>query len=212
MGRRLPTKQSGHKICIVCEGDEEYDYVSRLKELQVWSRQYSVKPKNAGSIDNIAAIYQDAYTNDNYEAVLIFCDTELAPYEQYNRLKGKLTELFGTVEAAAAVIFFCNPCTMQIILSHFEKVRLKSNQKSTNRQIIERLTSVKDYRATEQQRGAITKKITAENYLLLKDNLKGLSSEDNEIPSTNFLKLLSCLESNDIGWIKELSKLLESEG
>ena len=96
MGRRLPTKQSGHKICIVCEGDEEYDYVSRLKELQVWSRQYSVKPKNAGSIDNIAAIYQDAYTNDNYEAVLIFCDTELAPYEQYNRLKGKLTELFGT--------------------------------------------------------------------------------------------------------------------
>ena len=93
MGRRLPTKQSGHKICIVCEGDEEYDYLSRLKELQVWSKQYSVKPKNAGSIDNIAAIYQDAYTNDNYEAVLIFCDTELAPYEQYNRLKGKLTEL-----------------------------------------------------------------------------------------------------------------------
>lgn len=186
MGRRLPTKQSGHKICIVCEGDEEYDYVSRLKELQVWSRQYSVKPKNAGSIDNIAAIYQDAYTNDNYEAVLIFCDTELAPYEQYNKLKGKLTELFGTSEAAAAVIFFCNPCTMQIILSHFEKVRLKSNQKSANRPIIERLTSVKDYRAIKQQRGAITKKITAENYALLKDNIKDLSLRDKEVPSSNF--------------------------
>lgn len=46
-------------------------------------------------VSNIAAIYQDAYMNDNYETVFIFCDTELAPYEQYNRLKGKLTELFG---------------------------------------------------------------------------------------------------------------------
>ena len=211
MGRRVPVKQGGHKIYIVCEGDEEYDYLSRLKELQVWSKQYSVKLKNAGSIDNIAAIYQDAYTNDNYEAVFIFCDTELAPYEQYNRLKGKLTELFGTGEAAAAVIFFCNPCTTQIILSHFEKVRLSSNQKSTNRPIIERLTSVKDYRATEQQRGAITKKITAENYALLKDNIKDLSLKDNEVPSSNFLRLLSYLENNDTGWIKELSELLESE-
>ena len=211
MGRRLPMKQSGHKIYIVCEGDEEYDYLSRLKELQVWSKQYSVKLKNAGSIDNIAAIYQDAYTNDNYEAVFIFCDTELAPYEQYNKLKGKLIELFGTSEAAAAVIFFCNPCTMQIILSHFEKVRLKSNQKSANRPIIERLTSVKEYRATEQQRGAITKKITAENYALLKDNIKGLSSRDNEIPSSNFMRLLSYLENDDTGWIKELSELLEGE-
>ena len=100
---------------------------------------------------------------------------------------------------------------MQIILSHFEKVRLKSNQKSTNRPIIERLTSVKDYRATEQQRGAITKKITAENYALLKDNIKDLSLRDKEVPSSNFLRLLSYLENNDTGWIKELSELLESE-
>ena len=88
---------------------------------------------------------------------------------------------------------------------------LRSNQKSINRPAIERLASVKDYRATEQQRGAIAKKITAENYALLKDNLKGLSSKDNETPLTNFLKLLSCLESNNAGWIKELSELLESE-
>ena len=53
--------------------------------------------------------------------------------------------------------------------------------------------------------------MSTENYALLKDNIKGISTEDNEIPSTNFLRLLSCLESNDIGWIKELSELLESE-
>ncbi len=211
MRRRLPMKQSGRKICIVCEGNEEYDYLLRLKELQVWNKQYSVKLKNAGSIDNIAAIYQDAYTNDNYEAVFIFCDTEVAPFDQYNRLKGKITDLFGLSDAAAAVIFFCNPCTMQIILSHFDKVSLRSNQKSANRSTIERITSVKDYRATEQQRTAIAKKITPENYVFLKDNLKRLSSNYNEAPSTNFLQLLSYLESNDTGWINTLSKLLDSE-
>ena len=211
MERRLHMKQSGHKIYIVCEGDEEYDYLSRLKELQVWSKQYSVKLKNAGSIDNIAAIYQDAYMNDNYEAVFIFCDTELAPYAQYNKLKQTLINLFGTSAAATAVVFFCNPCTMQIILSHFKRVRLKSNQKSINGSLIEKLTSVKNYRATERQRTAIVKKITAENYVLLKDNIKELSLNDEEVPSTNFLQLLSYLERNDVGWINKLSTLLEGE-
>ena len=64
---------------------------------------------------------------------------------------------------------------MQIILSHFKRVRLKSNQKSINGSLIEKLTSVKNYRATERQRTAIVKKITAENYVLLKDNIKELS-------------------------------------
>lgn len=72
MKRRLPPKHNGHKICIICEGDEEYDYLTRLKELQVWDKQYSVKIKNAGSIDNIGAMYQNEYSNDNYEVVLIF--------------------------------------------------------------------------------------------------------------------------------------------
>lgn len=53
--------------------------------------------------------------------------------------------------------------------------------------------------------------MSTENYALLKDNIKGISTKDNEVPSTNFLRLLSCLESNDTGWIKALSELLESE-
>ena len=53
--------------------------------------------------------------------------------------------------------------------------------------------------------------LSTENYALLKDNIKGISTKDNEVPSTNFLRLLSCLESNDTCWIKALSELLESE-
>lgn len=197
MKRRLPPKHSGHKICIICEGDEEYDYLSRLKELQVWRKQYSVKIKKAGSIDNISAMYQNEYANDNYELVLIFCDTEITPYEQYERLKQSLTDLFGESEAAQLVIFFANPCTMQVVLSHFEAVKLQSNQKSKNRSLIKRLTGVEDYRAQEQQRDAIMKKITVDNYGALKKNVTSLSNDDKKILSTNFLTLLNYLESDD---------------
>lgn len=53
--------------------------------------------------------------------------------------------------------------------------------------------------------------MSTENYALLKDNIKDLSLRDKEVPSSNFLRLLSYLENNDTGWIKELSELLESE-
>lgn len=35
MKSRLPAFLSKDKICIICEGDEEYDYLNRLKELRV---------------------------------------------------------------------------------------------------------------------------------------------------------------------------------
>lgn len=212
MKRRLPPKHSGHRICIICEGAEEYDYLFRLKELQVWSKQYSVKIKNAGSINNISAMYQNEYANDNYELVLIFCDTEITPYEQYERLKQSLTDLFGELEAAQLVIFFANPCTMQVVLSHFEAVKLQSNQKSKNRSLIKRLTGVEDYRAQEQQRISIMKKITVDNYETLKKNIADLSEDDRRIPSTNFLKLLNYLESEDTAWIKTIENAISNVG
>lgn len=210
MKHRLPPKHIGHKICIICEGDEEYDYLSRLKELRVWSKQFSVKIKNAGSIDNISAMYQNEYANDNYELVLIFCDTEITPYKQYERLKQSLTDLFGESEAAQLVVFFANPCTMQVVLSHFEAVKLQSNQKSKNRSLIKRLTGVEDYRAQEQQRDAIMKKITVDNYGALKKNIASLSNDDKKIPSTNFLTLLNYLESDDTEWIKTIEKAISN--
>ena len=41
-------------ICIICEGNEEFRYLERLKELGVWSEIYAVKLINAESIEKIA--------------------------------------------------------------------------------------------------------------------------------------------------------------
>jgi hypothetical protein len=198
------------KICIICEGYEEYDYIVSLKNLNVWNKVYSIVPKNAKSIDNISAIYQNEYSNDNFDLVLIFCDTEMPPYNKFISLKEKLKKIFGSHKAVQSIIFFANPCTMQIILSHFGLQKLMSNEKNYNSGIIKDLTGVKDYRGAELQRQSLMKKINSMNYIKLKENLKYLGSNEDEPGSTNFLQLLENLESNNTGWIQKIIKKLES--
>lgn len=83
MTNKLPKFQDKHKICIICEGNKEYEYLNRLKELKVWNEQYDISLVNAGGNGNIPARYQDRYQNGTYEVVLIFCDTEKKPHACY---------------------------------------------------------------------------------------------------------------------------------
>lgn len=36
MQNKLPKLYNKHKICVICEGNEEYEYLERLKALKVW--------------------------------------------------------------------------------------------------------------------------------------------------------------------------------
>lgn len=88
MQNKLPKLFDKHKICVICEGNEEYEYHERLKALKVWDAQYEIISDNAGGNGNIPARYQDSYQNGSYELVLVFCDTEKKPYEQYEEFTG----------------------------------------------------------------------------------------------------------------------------
>ena len=63
MTNKLPKFLDNHKICIICEGNEEYEYLNRLKNLKVWNEQYDISLVNAGGNGNIPARYQDRYQN-----------------------------------------------------------------------------------------------------------------------------------------------------
>ena len=80
MTNRHPVFSDRHKICIICEGSEEYDYLERLNFLRVWNEQYEIILDNADGNGNIPARYQDRYQNGSYEVVLVFCDTDKKPY------------------------------------------------------------------------------------------------------------------------------------
>ena len=57
MENKLPPLFDELRICVICEGDEEYDYLSRLKDLNVWNEKYQIIPDNAHGNGNISARY-----------------------------------------------------------------------------------------------------------------------------------------------------------
>ena len=53
MANRLPQISNGIKICIICEGYEELDYIETLKSKAVFSNKYDFITVNAKSINTI---------------------------------------------------------------------------------------------------------------------------------------------------------------
>ena len=206
--RKLPSIKTGCKILIICEGFEEYDYLTKLKECNVWSSAYNIKPRNAKSIDNLIAIYQNEYQNANYDLIVIFCDTEMMPYQQFCQLREALNDFHGN-KAADKLIIFANPCTMQIILSHFDKVKLTSNSKKRNASLIKELIGVDNYIAEENQRKAIMKHINAKNYFNMKNNLNGIAIAYDKVPSTNAVYWFELFEDSNTKWVQEINKKIE---
>jgi hypothetical protein len=194
----------GQRICIICEGYEELEYIEALKSKAGFSDKYEFITVNAKSINTIIARYQEKYQSDSYSLVLVFCDTDRIPSEKYRMLKQKINEFHGR-DVADEIVIFGNPCTMQIILSHFDKIRLTSQSKSVNSEYIEKYTGIKDYKATQEQRKILFNQISRSNYNTMKENIKKLSSNDEIISSSNFLKFIEKFESDEDSWIDEIN-------
>lgn len=201
---RMSNKFAHKKICIISEGFEEYDYLSKLIDCNVFHQNYTLKIKNAKSIDNIYAVYQNEFQNDSYDLILIFCDTEIEPYSQFKNLIKKIDK-FHDKKVAKHILYFANPCTMQIILSHFSSVRLMSNSKAKNSHLIKKLTGVDEYQAKANQRTIIMNQLSAENYSVMKANLSALACEWDVVPSTNFIDLVNKLEQADTTWVNKIT-------
>lgn len=122
-------------------------------------------------------------------------------------MKRKINE-FHDADVADDIVIFGNPCTMQIMLSHFAEVKLTSQSKSVNSEYIEKLVGISNYKATEEQRKEFFSKIKRENYEVMKENIAKLPTNDEEIFSTNFLKFVQYFESEDESWIEEINRKL----
>ena len=205
---RLPKLSHKHKICVICEGFEDYYYFARLLELNLWNDAYEFVAHNAKSASNIPARFQDDYQNDRYEVVLIFCDTDKAPYKEYTKVKEKINHFLNKKKAAEMLTIYANPCTMQIILSHFGVVSLKNQGKKTNAAVIEKWTGVKDYDAHEKQIKAICNQIYKRSYQDMRDRVTEINFPDTESGSTNFIDFLKRFESEDTKWISEIQNYL----
>ena len=208
MPNKLPKFLDNHKICIICEGNEEYAYLDCLNKLKVWNEQYQISLVNAGGNGNIPARYQDRYQNGADELVLIFCDTEKKPHEQYEDIKRKINVFHG-VDAANEVVMFGNPCTMQIISKHWTDENLKSPAKPVNAPLIKKYTGVENYKGRADQIKEVMKYITVENYKDMRERVSKLAIDDSITGSSNFGHYLELLESDDSGWIEVINQRLQ---
>lgn len=209
MRSRLPEIFSGSRICIICEGNEEYEYLEKLISLDVWSDEYYFVLENAEGNGNIPARYQNKYQTGAYDLVLVFCDTDRKPYEQYVDIKRKINEFHGIEDAADQVIIFGNPCTMQIIIEHWDDVVLSSNSKKKNAPVIFDLTGIDGYKGKKEQRRELFSRITKENYQKMRERIKKVPADDTMEGGTNFGRFLDYFSSNNNGWIWEINDLIE---
>lgn len=206
MTNRRPKISDKHKICIICEGNEEYKYLERLKSIHVWNDIYDISLDNAEGNGNIPARYQDRYQNGSYEVVFVFCDTEKKPYEQYEDIKHKINDFHGIGNASDEIVIFGNPCTMQIISKHWTYEVIKKPAKAVNAPLIEKYTGVKGYKGRNDQIEEIMKFITADNYKDMRDRVQKMNQNDHIDGSSNFVKLLEIFETDDIQWIDAINK------
>ena len=205
----LDTNLNPNKICIICEGPEEYEYLEKLNSLGVWSNNYSIILVPADGNGNVPARYQDKFQNGSYDIVLAFCDTDKKPYEQYEDIKRKINEFHGIENAASNVLIFGNPCTMQIILKHWIDVKLKSHSKKANASLIKDCAGVENYKARADQRQQLFAKITKENYEEMYERVKKMPEDDTIIGSSNFSRFIDYFMNNHDGWINDINKKLE---
>jgi oligoribonuclease NrnB/cAMP/cGMP phosphodiesterase (DHH superfamily) len=211
MENRVPIFSDKHKICIICEGNEEKKYLEKLKALEVWDNQYDITLVDAEGNGNIPARYQEKYQVGSYEIVLVFCDTERKPHEQYVDIKRKINEFHGVENVADKVVIFGNPCTMQIILSHFGKINITSASKSKNAKLIKKYTGIDNYKARIDQIDSLMSFINKENYEYMKENISQLSHDDSVISSTNFNNLLLWIEDSNASWIENINNIIEQD-
>ena len=202
-------KNNKKKICLICEGFEEYDYISRLLDLGVWSDVYDFTLVNAESNGNISARYQDRYQSDSYDIVLALCDTDRPPHDDFKLIRKKINGIFGNDTAADEVIIFANPCCMQVMLSHFGSVKLKTQNKQKNASEVERLTGINNYSARSVQRKAMCKMLNEANYQAMKKRLNSFATDYTQGPATNFRLFLDRFESSDDSWIKIINDKIE---
>ena len=206
----LPPVRSRHRVCVICEGYEDYHYFKRLMDLNVWDSAYSFTPINVKSASNIPARFQNEFQNNRYEIILVFCDTDKAPYREYNQVKAKINRFLGKRKAAEKVIIFANPCTMQIMLLHFGDVLLKNQGKKTNSAIIEQMTGIQNYDAHEVQIRELCGRITRTSYPEMKRRAEEINLPDTFSGSTNISAFLNCFEASDDRWITEIQKAFSS--
>ena len=196
-------------VLIIAEGYEEKPYIDKILSFPNVSREayYFAPAVNVKGSGNIPARYQFEIQRGFYDIILVFCDVDKGS-EEFRSLVNSIGEgFFANPKDAMEVFIFANPVTLQIVLSHFGDVCLTKVSKKANAKEVERLTGIRDYDAKQDQIAEIIGKIHFSSIAEFKKRLEAMSTDWNDIPSTNFLLFLERFESEETEWVDKINEL-----
>lgn len=196
-------------ILILAEGFEEKPYIEKIINFPSISKNYVFSPViNLKGNGKISSRYQYEFQTGRNDLVLIFADADRGSSQFIKIIEDVGEKIFGDKNKGKLVFIFSNPVTMQIVLSHFEKIDLKSRAKKINAAYIKELTGIDNYDAKEEQIKELMSKINYTNYKSMKENIKDLSDDYHIVPSSNILKFLLNFENDDTSWIDDINEQL----
>jgi len=98
---------------------------------------------------------------------------------------------------------------MQIILSHFQDVKLITASKKVNAILIEECTGIKNYKAKAEQLQILMGQITEDNYKDMSARVKLFLDDDTKLGSSNFIRFIEFLSSENNDWVQDINQKLE---
>ena len=196
-------------VLIIAEGFEEKPYIDKILSFPNINKEvyYFADTVNVKGNGNIVPRYQYEIQRGFYDIVLIFCDADKGS-KQFLSLVDEIGEnFFENKECAIEVFIFANPVTLQVVLSHFGEAYLTKVAKKSNSEIVEELTGIKGYKASQEQINEMINRIHFNSLGAFKQRLSEISRSFNDVPSTNFLTFLERFESFDSRWIDHINTL-----
>ncbi len=196
-------------ILIISEGFEEKPYIDKILSFPNINKDvYNFSPSvNAKGNTKIFARYQYEIQRGFYDLILVFCDADKGSKEFFEIVYKIGEEFFTSKEDGMNVFIFANPVTLQIVLSHFGDVSLTKVAKHLNADIVEQLTGIKNYHASQDQIDEMIGMIHYNSMDDFKKRLDCISNDFNDLPSTNFLLFLNRFESSNTSWVDEINLL-----
>ena len=196
-------------ILIISEGFEEKPYIDKILSFPNVNKDvYNFPPSvNAKGNGKIFARYQYEIQRGYYDLILVVCDADRGS-EQFLSIVYEIGEkFFSSREDGFKVFIFANPVTLQIVLSHFGDILLTKVSKKSNADVVESLTGIKNYDASQEQINEMIGKIHYKSMEDFKGRLSSISYDFNDLPSTNFLLFLNRFENSDTSWVDDINHL-----
>lgn len=171
-------------LYLVVEGEVDEIFLNKI--LSFFPTKYNVRVRVANGNGNIPIHVNILKKIYSYSQIMVMYDLDASNNKE--DLKRYLRN--KQVSLKDEDIFFVNPCIEYLIVLTKEINKDKYTSKRDYQDLFKKYFGVSDYAGHIPQVEQIVEQLTVTDFDNLLDNLRKVSSDDNTLPSTNFLKFI----------------------